>query len=41
MKDENEKLLFYDRSGITLCITCRGNLESIKTKHKGTTEFYN
>ena len=41
IKNENEKLLFYDRSGIILCITGRVNLESIKTEHNGTIEFYN
>ena len=35
-----QKVLVYDRSGITLYKGCTVILESIKTVYKGTTEFY-
>ena len=35
-----QKVLVYDRSGITLHKGCTVILESIKTVYKGTTEFY-
>ena len=35
-----QKVLVYDRSGITLYKGCTVILESIKTAYKGTTEFY-
>ena len=35
-----QKVLVYDRSGITLYKGCTIILESIKTVYKGTTEFY-
>ena len=38
-KTKTKKVLAYDGSGITLCISCTVNIESIKTVYKETIEL--
>ena len=38
-KTKTKKVLVYDASGITLCISCTVNIESIKTVYKETIEL--